>query len=203
MTDQSLKNVSRETMDDLSVFADLLIKWNAKINLVSPKSIDELWHRHIADSVQVFDLVKVEKGLWVDMGTGGGFPGAICAIVAKHKKPEMKFVFIESDTRKSLFLRTVIRELDLNARVENERIEKTQPQNADVVSARALASLDLLLGFADIHLNPNGTAVFLKGAKFQQEIEESLANWQFDVQKVQSETDPDAIILKIKEVERV
>jgi 16S rRNA (guanine527-N7)-methyltransferase len=203
MTDQSLKNVSRETMDDLSVFADLLIKWNAKINLVSPKSIDELWHRHIADSVQVFDLVKVEKGLWVDMGTGGGFPGAICASVAKHKKPEMKFVFIESDTRKSLFLRTVIRELDLNARVENERIEKTQPQNADVVSARALASLDLLLGFADIHLNPNGTAVFLKGAKFQQEIEESLANWQFDVQKVQSETDPDAIILKIKEVERV
>jgi len=203
MNSREIPNVSRETMDDLNTFVDTLVKWNAKINLVSPGSIKNLWQRHIADSAQIYEVVEVKSGLWVDLGTGGGFPGLICAIMAKTEKPNLKFIFLESDTRKTLFLRTVIRELSLNARVENSRIEQTRPLEADVLTARALASLAKLLEFTDIHLKKKGLAIFPKGANFQQEIQDTLASWRFRVKKNPSKTDSEAVILQISEVERV
>lgn len=203
MTNYDDLNVSRETFADLEAFVDLLIKWNAKINLVSPKSIDEVWVRHIADSTQVFDLIPENTGIWADFGTGGGFPGLVCAILAKHQKPGFSFVFVESDTRKSLFLRTAIRELGLAARVENARIETAKHIGADIITARALAPLSKLLEFSKLHLNNTGYSVFMKGANYRQEIEEALAKWQFQVQNITSKTDADAVVLKINGVERV
>ena len=126
-------DVSRETFDDLVKFHDLLVKWNAKINLVSKASSGNLWDRHIWDSAQIVPISG--NGLsWVDIGSGGGFPALVVAIMAKRALPGRKVTMVESDQRKSAFLRTVIRELSLNAEVIASRVETADPLNADVLS---------------------------------------------------------------------
>lgn len=195
-------NVSRETFERLEQFASILKKWNPKINLVSRTSLRDLWTRHIADSIQVFRAV--DPGLhWVDIGSGGGLPGVIVAILAAEKSPETKVTMIESDQRKCAFLRTAARECGVKCDVISERIEKVAAQDADILSARALADLDMLLGFADLHLHKNGTAVFPKGANWKKEVELARLNWNFDLDVLKSLTETEAALLKIRRIERV
>lgn len=195
-------NVSRETLTDLEQFHDLLVKWNARINLVSKSSISELWDRHIWDSAQIFDLVPTAQN-WADLGSGGGFPALIVAIMSKHQAPKLNVLMIESDQRKSAFLRTVIRELGLNACVLTARIEDAAPARADVVSARALADLDTLLGYAQHHMLKSGKALFLKGETWENEVELARQTWSFELRVHPSKTSPEAAILEIEEIERV
>lgn len=110
-------DVSRETSDRLRLLADLLQKWNPKINLVSRSTLETLWDRHILDSAQIFDLVLHPVDHWVDIGSGGGFPGLVVAILAAEKDPAQKTTLIESDQRKCAFLRTVLRETGVSATV--------------------------------------------------------------------------------------
>lgn len=195
-------DVSRETFDDLVKFHDLLVKWNAKINLVSKASSGSLWDRHIWDSAQIVPIAG--NGLiWVDIGSGGGFPALVVAIMAKRALPGRKVTMVESDQRKSAFLRTVIRELSLNAEVIASRVETADPLNADVLSARALSDLDQLLGFAHRHLAKDGACFFLKGATWANEVEIARETWSFDLRAHQSKTSPSAAILEIKDIERV
>lgn len=194
-------NVSRETYALLERYADLLVKWNPRINLVSKSSLEHLWMRHISDSLQVARAVQFPKQ-WVDLGSGGGFPGIVAAIAAHAESPNTSFTLIESDQRKSAFLRTVARECGLNVTVLSERIEKVQPQNAGVVSARALADLKTLLGYAVRHVAPTGTLLFSKGKTWGKEVDEAQAVWKFDCETVKSATDPEAVLLIIKGVSR-
>ncbi len=195
-------NVSRETTERLKAFEALVQKWNPTINLVSKNDLANVWDRHIVDSLQV--AIEAESyGKWVDIGSGGGFPGLIVAIVAFEKNPTAQHVLIESDLRKCTFLRTVIRELGLTASVLNERIELAEPQEADVMSARALATLDKLFGFAERHLLPSGCAIFPKGKMAPEEICEAERNWKFSYRSVQSTTNPEASILVCRNIERV
>lgn len=196
-------DVSRETFERLEQFQALVLKWTDKINLIAPATKSEIWHRHIEDSAQVWHAAPSGWTRWVDMGAGGGFPGIVLAILAKEKSPESQMVLIESDQRKSTFLRTAARELDLNVKVLSERIEKVEPLAADVVSARALASLDMLLGFAQLHLSEQGLALFQKGKNAEQEIAEAKANWAFETTPHRSITDPQSMLLAIKEIKRV
>ena len=115
--------VSRETLADLKVFKQLVRKWNPAINLVAKSSLPEVWERHIADSIQIFPLVTEEPDLWLDIGSGGGFPGIVVAILAKGLGWSTKFHLVESDNRKSVFLRTAARDLKLNVEVSSDRIE--------------------------------------------------------------------------------
>lgn len=193
--------VSRETYADLERFAALVEKWTPRINLISRRDIPLLWTRHIADSIQLFDVLPKAQH-WVDLGSGGGFPGIIAAILAKTLSPETKFTMIESDTRKSVFLRTAIRECGLNGQVLNARIESVDPQSADVVTARALADLDLLLDLSTRHAEPNATFGFPKGKSWGKEVDNARARWQFDCSPVTSKTDPDGALLIIKGVSR-
>lgn len=195
-------NVSRETLTDLEQFHDLLVKWNARINLVSKSSTSELWDRHIWDSAQIVDLAPTAQN-WVDLGSGGGFPALVVAIIAKRQAPERNVLMIESDQRKSVFLRTVIRELGLNASVLTARIEDAAPARADVVSARALADLDTLLGYAQHHMVKSGKALFLKGGTWENEVELARQTWSFELRVHPSKTSPEAAILEIEEIERV
>ncbi|NNE78797.1 MAG: 16S rRNA (guanine(527)-N(7))-methyltransferase RsmG [Silicimonas sp.] len=190
-------NVSRETLARLESYARQLTIWNKRINLVSPKSLDDLWQRHFLDSLQLL-RVAPPWATWVDLGSGGGFPGAVVAIA----NPDRQVTLMESDARKCAFLRTIARETT-GFQVVNERIEDAEPQSADVVSARALAPLDKLLTYASRHLDPNGRAVFLKGRKAREEIEVALENWRFDCETFPSETDEEAVILSIGDIERV
>lgn len=195
-------NVSRETLERLETYERLLHKWNPAINLVSKNTLADAWTRHIADSAQIFSMAPSAK-TWADLGSGGGFPGMVVAILAAELNPDQETVLVESDQRKSVFLRTVARETGVKARVLSERIEQVPALNADVLSARALASLTDLLGFADLHLAQEGVALFPKGENFQMEIDHALETWRFDVQKLQSATDSGAVVLKIKGLSRV
>ncbi|MBK1634865.1 16S rRNA (guanine(527)-N(7))-methyltransferase RsmG [Rhodovulum adriaticum] len=198
------RDVPRETSERLSAYAALLRKWNPAINLVSRSTLKDLETRHIADSAQLFDLAPKNAAHWVDLGSGGGFPGLVIAILAADAAPQMRVTLIESDLRKATFLRTAARELGLeNTNVLSQRIEAAPPQGADVLSARALAPLTDLLSFATRHLAPDGVALFPKGARHDQELEAALATWRFTVQKIPSTTDPQAVILQIGGIARV
>ncbi|MFG6529299.1 MULTISPECIES: 16S rRNA (guanine(527)-N(7))-methyltransferase RsmG [unclassified Sulfitobacter] len=194
-------DVSRETFEKLKAFAELVRKWNPKINLVSKSSLDDLWSRHILDSVQIFELAT-GRGNWVDLGSGGGFPGIVISIL-NQEEHRFDVVMVESDQRKSAFLRTAIRELDLAAKVKTDRIEELECLKADVLSARALADLTKLLGFAELHLKRGGIALLPKGQSWQREDLEARQDWTYDLETVTSKTNPDAAILKIKDIARV
>lgn len=195
-------NVSRETSERLCVFHDLVLKWNPRINLISKSSIPEVWSRHIWDSAQAFPIVE-DWNTWLDIGSGGGFPAIIIAILAQRQNPGGRVIMIESDQRKAAFLRTAIRELDLNASVKVSRVETTEPVGADVISARALADLTELIGYAERHLNPEGRAVFFKGETWEKELARAQETWSFSVTSHKSKTNPAAAVLEIKEIKRV
>ena len=196
-------NVSRETLEKLVHLSDLLVKWNPKINLVSKSTLSELWTRHILDSAQVYRSSHVSGGKWVDIGSGGGFPGLVVAIMNAGDGNTWDVTMIESDLRKCTFLRTVLRETGCPATVLTERIEKVEPQGADVLSARALADLSQLCVFSERHLKPEGTGLFPKGINWKKEVQDAQESWSFTHEAIKSETQEGAVILKIRELKRV
>ena len=194
--------VSRETLEAFDVYVDLLEKWTPKINLISAATRHEIWDRHIDDSLQIVDLSPKCFAHWVDLGSGAGLPGLVAAIVHKHD-PAKRFTLVESDMRKGVFLSNVIKELELNASVIAERIEAIPPLSSDILSARALAPLDVLLEFTHTHRIPNGIALFPKGQKAQTELTLARKNWHVDVVRHPSRTDAEACILEIGTLSRV
>lgn len=202
MADQGLVNVSRETLEQLREFEALVQKWTKKINLVSRGDASQIWERHIVDSLQIYELAP-ETGPWIDVGSGGGFPGIVAAILAKASSPDRKFTLVDSDQRKCAFLRTAARELDLNVTVFAERVEQLEPANAAVLSARALDDLDGLLFHTERHLQKGGVALFPKGATWKKEHEAAQIKWSYELEVIKSETNPAATILKITEISRV
>lgn len=195
-------DVSRETLERLETYAALLIKWNRRINLVAPNTIDLLWTRHVLDSAQLYDLAEGRSGGWVDLGSGGGFPGVVIAILSAERS-DLVVHLVESDARKATFLRTVIRDCKLDATVHTCRIEECPPFAADILSARALAPLEKLLGYAERHLAPTGIALFPKGAQAAEEVAEARKTWSFACEAIPSVTYASASILKIGDIARV
>nr|WP_045685834.1 16S rRNA (guanine(527)-N(7))-methyltransferase RsmG [Roseovarius sp. BRH_c41] len=197
-----LPDVSRETQERLKVYADLLVKWNPRINLVSKASLDQMWTRHFADSAQIYDLAPHPVEHWVDLGSGGGFPGLVVAVLAQETGSPRRMTLIESDARKAAFLRVVVRETGAAATVLNERIETAEPQAATVLSARALADLDGLLAFAERHLTAEGVALFPKGATWEIELKAAQRKWRFDYQLAKSVTETGSVVFAITGVAR-
>lgn len=189
-----------KTTEQLRAYAELVRKWTPRINLIAPATVDTLEERHIADSMQLVDLARPRPGQhWVDLGSGGGFPGLVVAIALQGQ--EIPVTLIESDQRKSVFLNTVIRDLGLeNTTVLTVRIEAAPPQQAEIVSARALAPLIKLMPYVDRHLAPSGAAWLMKGARWQQEVSDARQSWRFDLETCPSSTDPDATILHVTEI---
>lgn len=195
-------NVSRETMERLQAFVVLLKHWNTRINLIAPSTLPDLWRRHIVDSAQLFEHAPIDARHWVDLGSGGGLPGLVCAIMAQERMPQCRFTLIESDKRKSAFLMTAARELGLTISVLAQRIEAVPPQMADVVSARALAPLAQLMALVERHLRPGGVALLPKGKSHSEELAAARLEWQFDAAEIESQTDPLARLLILKDIAR-
>ncbi len=193
-------NVSRETIARLVEFEALVRKWTQKINLVSKATIDDIWDRHIVDSAQFCQYLPEKCVSFTDIGSGGGFPGVVLAAVLKETHPEAQVTLIESDTRKCAFLRNAARELELNATVLNERIEAAEPQDSDILTARALAPLHNLLPLVARHLSKDGTALLAKGQNWEQEIEEAQEKWAFRHIVHPSKTQKEAVILEVGEI---
>lgn len=206
MTDPRISElgfVSRETQERLAIYHDELTKWTAKINLISRNTTQHIWERHILDSLQLWSYLPNDAQTWTDLGSGGGLPVIPLACVAAQTQPSLAFHAVESDQRKCAFLRHMAHRLSLSLTIHNARLESAPNQNADVVSARALAPLGDLLGYCNQHLSKHGHALLLKGANHTSEIDRALEHWRFSVQTIPSITDSAAVILKIKDIVRV
>ena len=198
-----LCDVSRETEDLLSEYVVLLKRWNKRINLVSRNTIKDVWTRHVNDSLQLVPLIAPAVQTCCDLGSGAGFPGVVLAIAGRERITPLKVTCVEADQRKAVFLRTVSRETGVAFSVETTRIERLLPQGADLVTARALAPLDQLLGYAARHRSEGGRALFLKGAGYDVECKDAEKNWCFESTMHSSKTDPSGVIVEIGGLSRV
>ena len=194
-------NVSRESLDRLETYHALLLKWQKAINLVSPKTLDEAWVRHFADSAQLSQYIPEGTKFIMDWGSGAGFPGAVLSCM----HDDVDFVLVESDERKCQFLRTVSRETFATMRVENERIEQVVANLEvipDVITARALKSVRILLDFAAplLEKKQDLRLLLLKGESVDAEIEEAREIFDFEVEKYPSITNPLASIIMLSNI---
>ena len=192
--------VSRETDETLDDFAQLLLKWNKSINLISKSTISEVRERHINDSLQIIQHIEFQD-TWLDMGSGGGLPGIVLAIAAKGRGADTKFTLVESDQRKCAFLRTATLQFDLNISVVSERVENIQHHPVDHISARALAPLSQLLTYAKPFFAPTTIAVFPKGQNHQAELIEAQKHWTFEAELLESNTQASAAIVLIRNLQ--
>ncbi|MDJ0391234.1 16S rRNA (guanine(527)-N(7))-methyltransferase RsmG [Roseomonas sp. E05] len=199
MPDLPPVQVSRETAARLERFLELLLRWNARINLVSGRDSGALRERHIADSLQLLPLVPAGEGALVDLGSGGGFPGMVLA--AALARPVH---LVEADRRKAAFLQAAAAELGLaHVAVHPARIEALRLPPAAVVTARALAPLELLLPWAASLLAPGGVAIFPKGKSAEAELAEAeAAGWTMAVERFKSSTDPNATLFRMSGIRR-
>jgi 16S rRNA (guanine527-N7)-methyltransferase len=184
---------------DLERFVALLAKWQRTHNLVSRGSLDAVWERHIADSLQLLEHAPDFRE-WVDLGSGAGFPGLVVAIAAKDR-PEAHFTLVESNQKKVAFLRAAIRDSGARADVAAERIEmhgQKMAGQADIVSARALAPLVDLCRLAEPYRHEGSVLLLLKGQDFVHEIETASKSWSFDVVTYPSATDSAGRVLALR-----
>lgn len=198
-------DISRETLELLDIYANTLQHWQKTINLVAPSTLASVWQRHFADSAQLLKLAPENVTSWVDLGSGAGFPGLVIAILIHGKRgAEAGSVvrLIESDARKAAFLGEIARRTSVAVDIVPRRIELSSTQAnfepVEVVTARALAPLERLLGLAYRFFNDGTIGLFPKGRDVEREIEAARKDWQFDVRLEQSLTDPEGRIAVIE-----
>jgi 16S rRNA (guanine527-N7)-methyltransferase len=199
---QELVVVSRETLARLDRLVELLLQWQQTRNLVAASTIPTIWTRHIADSLQLLELAPAAK-IWVDLGSGGGFPGLVLAC-ALAEKPGSKIHLVESTAKKCAFLQAVTDALGLPAEVHCQRAETfipAFPKKPDVVTARALAPLPKLLELAFPLLKKGVLGLFLKGQDVGAELTEASKYWSIGYKLVPSLTDARAGIVVVESVE--
>ena len=190
-------NVSRETLARLKAYAGMLEDWNARHNLVSEKSLAEVWRRHLWDSAQLAPLIPKSAKTLADLGSGAGFPGLV---LAEMLREQLKAELFEATGKKAKFLEAVAERLVLPARIRNQRIEDAHKKRFDVITARACAPLPKLLGYAQHFAGPETVLLFLKGQNIGAELTEAHKSWKMKVRRHQSLTDPSGVILEIREL---
>lgn len=190
-------HVSRETTARLETYAALLRQWQKAVNLVGPATLDDVWHRHFADSAQLLAHAP-DARTWIDLGSGAGFPGLVIAILLMEHG-QGRVTLVESDQRKAAFLKEVARQTAAPVDILGMRIETAATQlkldSADVVTARALAPLGRLLGLAVPFFGQSTKGLFLKGKAAEDEIEAAVAIWRFDVDVRPSRTDAEGRVI--------
>ncbi|MEP6342713.1 MAG: 16S rRNA (guanine(527)-N(7))-methyltransferase RsmG [Maricaulaceae bacterium] len=185
-----------ETIADYARWEALLVKWNARINLVAPLSLPDFWHRHAYDSWQIVPHVPETAENILDMGSGAGFPGLAIAIELKRRR-RGHVTLVESAGKKVNFLRAVIRELSLPASVYGSRVENMDEDKVDLITARAFAPLPRLLNYSHPFWGPQTQSLFLKGQGLAGERRSAQKDWEFDETLIPSLTDEGAVILQL------
>lgn len=194
---QDLTNVSRETMMRLETYANLLKKWQRAINLVSNRTLDDLWRRHMLDSAQIWPFLAEgldkKPGPIIDLGTGAGFPGMVLAIMGAGD-----IHLMDSDSRKCAFLREVARETGTSVTIHQGRFDEIVPFEAKIVVSRACAPLDVLLRYAGPYLGPETTCLFLKGEQINTELTTAKKHWRIRETLIPSVSDSRGVVLKLE-----
>jgi 16S rRNA (guanine527-N7)-methyltransferase len=192
--------VPRETVDKLEIYADLLRQWQRAVNLVAQSTLKDVWHRHFADCAQLINHAPNAE-IWVDLGSGAGFPGVVIAIILANHENHLVHL-IESNGRKCAFLSEVARKTGAPVKVHEGRIEDMARGGrigpADVVTSRALAPLNLLLQLAGGFWAERTLGLFLKGQGVQQEIDEALLRWRFEFGCAPSRTSGEGMIVEVR-----
>jgi len=198
---ERLTHVSRETLDRLEDFAELIQLWQKKINLISSSTLSSLWQRHIWDSAQLLEHMPKQQALSVlDMGAGAGFPALILAVMS-----EFEFTLVEADTRKCSFLREAVRALQVKDRVSivNSRIENLEPQYFDIITCRAFAPLARSLEYGAEFARNDTIWLLPKGQAVEEELTNASLYWTMNCERVPSRSDTQGTILKLTGVKRV
>lgn len=194
----SAPTLDAATTAQLDAFTDLLLRWNSRINLVADRDAEAVRTRHIADSLQLLPLLPEGDGPVGDLGSGGGFPGLVLAIVSRRP-----FHLVESDRRKAAFLTEAAARLGLpHVQVHPTRIEAARLPPLAALTARALAPLSDLLPHAARLLAPGGVALFPKGRTAEDELTAALMHWKLRAERFASRTAPDATLLRLSEIRR-
>lgn len=189
--------VSHETVLKLQAYEELLKKWQAKINLVSPTTLNDIWPRHFYDSAQLLSYISDDQRV-LDFGSGAGFPAMVLAIMGVKQ-----VTAIESDQRKMAFLQEVARITETKINLINQRIEAVAPFEVDVITARAFAPLDKLLGFAAPWWRDGVRGIFLKGANVKEELTAASALWHIECRCEASRADPSGSVLTIEGLNKI
>ena len=188
--------VPRETEDKLRAFVELLLRWNRRVNLVSAKSAEDLWRRHVLDCLQLLTHLPPGSGTVLDIGSGAGFPGMVLAVAT-----DREVTLVEADKRKAAFLVEAAARLGLDkVRVRAERVEGAVLPKTSLLTARALAPLPMLLRHAHALLSPGGVALFPKGRTAEEELTAASRDWIIRVERFPSRTDPSSTILRLSEI---
>jgi 16S rRNA (guanine527-N7)-methyltransferase len=190
-------SVSRETLAHLKAYIGLLEDWNSRHNLVSPGSLADVWRRHVWDSAQLMRFIPEGARTLADLGSGAGFPGLVLAELLRDRA---RVTLFEATAKKCQFLETVRHRLGLDVTIRNERMEEVELETFDVVTARACAPLDKLLGYAQHFAGPDTVCLFLKGQNVGSELTEARKHWKVDLQQHPSLTDPSGAVLEIREL---
>ncbi len=188
-------NLSKTQVEQIDFYLDCLITNNKHTNLIGKSTIDNIWDRHVLDCLQLTKHISNKKLRILDMGTGAGLPGLLLSIIGYKK-----VLMVDSVKKKTDFVRKIIKELSLSAKVQNKRIEKPPISQHDVIVSRALAPLVKLITYARVYSNKNTTSLFLKGRNANSEIEISMKAFSFDLEKFKSLSSGDGWVLKIKNI---
>jgi len=195
----ALTGVSRETLGRIHSYLAVLDAWRERINLIGPSEGRHLWRRHVLDSLQLVDQISPDDLTVADLGSGAGFPGLVIAC-AMAERPGTSVTLVEKSVRKAEFLAAAIEEVGLPARVLNIRLEDAPGGRFDLVTARALAPLTKLLGYARVWLKPSGKALLMKGRDTVAELAEARRTWIFDVSERASLSSADGRVLKVSSI---
>lgn len=199
-------NVSRESLDNLRIYVDLLLKWQKRINLIGPSTTSVVWQRHIADALMLADIVPANARVMIDLGSGAGIPGLVFAIAYGHERG-FEMHLVESNGKKAAFLREAVRLTGVAAHVHNKRAQDLAAEIAamgpDVVLARALAPLENLLGLAEPYLAAGAIGLFHKGQDVDTELTAATKYWNINARKHMIGADSVSCILEIREISRV
>jgi len=190
-------DVSRETLAHLKAYADVLADWNGRHNLVSAKSLEDVWQRHFWDSAQLVPLIPARARTLADLGSGAGFPGLVLAEMLRGRVPVTLF---EATAKKCAFLTAAAERMELPVTIQNLRTEDAPAQAFDVVTARACAPLPQLLVYAQRFTGPNSVCLFLKGQNVGSELTEAHKSWKMNVRQIPSLSDSSGTILELTEL---
>ena len=188
-------NLSRAQVEKIDFFITSLINYNKHTNLIGKSTLENLWDRHILDCLQLTKHVNNKKSKIIDLGTGAGLPGILLSILGFQR-----VLMVDSVKKKTDFVRLIIKDLSLPAKILNKRIENSPTTQHDVVVSRALAPLINLLTYARMYSNKNTTSLFLKGRSVNNEINIAMKKFVFDIEKFESLSSGDGCVLKIKNI---